>query len=71
MVTKQYQFPNITKEMHNKMAKWYKKHNKGKCAKACHGAIGGDVTFEICPTSIGDFITVKCSCGAELEFNEI
>jgi uncharacterized membrane protein YbhN (UPF0104 family) len=35
------------------------------------GAIGGDVTFEITPTSIGDFLTVKCSCGAELDYEEL
>lgn len=71
MVTKQYQFPKITEEMHNEMEKWYKKHNRGKCAKSYHGAIGGDVIFEIVPTSIGDFLTVKCSCGATLDFEEL
>ena len=57
--------------MHNEMEKWYKKHNRGKCAKSYHGAIGGDVIFEIVPTSIGDFLTVKCSCGATLDFEEL
>ena len=71
MVTKEYQFPKITEEMHNEMAEWYRTHNNGKCAKGYHGAIGGNVQFEICPTSIGDFLTVKCSCGATLDFDEI
>lgn len=71
MVTKQYQFPKITEEMHNEMAEWYKTHNNGKCANGYHGAIGGNVIFEICPTSIGNFITVKCSCGATLYFDEV
>lgn len=71
MVTKRYQFPKITEEMHNKMAEWYETHNNGRCAKGYHGAIGGNVIFEICPTSIGDFLTVKCSCGATLEFEEL
>lgn len=71
MVTTQYQFPKITEEMHNKMAKWYKTHNKGKCATGYHGAIGGNVTFEITPTSIGEFIDVKCSCGATLNLMEL
>ena len=71
MVTKRYQFPKITEEMHNEMYEWYKTHNDGKCAKSYHGAIGGNVVFEICPTSIGDFLTVKCSCGATLEFEEL
>lgn len=71
MVTKQYQFPKITEEMHNEMAEWYKTHNKGRCANGRHGAIGGEVSFEITPTSIGNFITVKCSCGATLNFDEV
>lgn len=71
MVTKRYQFPKITETMHNEMAEWYETHNNGICAKGYHGAIGGNVTFEICPTSIGDFMTVKCSCGATLDFEEL
>ena len=50
MVSEQYQFPTITPEMHKAMQKWYKKHNHGRCAKRSHGAIGGDITFEITPT---------------------
>lgn len=71
MVTKRYQFPKITEEMHNKIAKWYENHNNGKCVKSYHGAIGGNVKFEITPTSIGDFLTVKCACGATLRFEEL
>ena len=71
MVTKEYQFPKITKVMHEEIQNWYKTHNKGKCARSYHGAIGGDVTFEITPTSIGDFLTVRCSCGAELDYEEL
>jgi hypothetical protein len=71
MITKNYQFPKLTEEMHNEIAEWYKTHNDGKCAKRYHGAIGGNVNFEITPTSIGDFLTVKCSCGAKLEYEEL
>lgn len=71
MVTKEYQFPKITEEMHDKMSSWYRHHNKGKCVNSHHGAIGGGVTFEITPTSIGEFITVRCSCGATLDFDEV
>lgn len=71
MVTKQYQFPKITEKMHDEMSKWYKEHNDGKCANGYHGAIGGNVTFKITPTSIGDFITVKCDCGSTLNFDEV
>ena len=71
MVSDRYQFPEITKEMHQEMQEWYKTHNNGKCANSYHGAIGGNVKFLIVPTSIGDFITVKCSCGAELHYEEL
>ena len=33
MVTKEYQFPKITKEMHEEMADWYKTHNDGNVLK--------------------------------------
>lgn len=71
MVTKEYQFPKITKEMHEVMAQWYQTHNNGICASGYHGAIGGNVTFKITPTSIGNFIDVKCSCGEEISFDEV
>lgn len=71
MITTQYQFPKITKDMHTKIQKWYRKHNDGKCACGYHGAIGGNIMFEITPTSIGDFLDVKCSCGAVLSFDEL
>lgn len=71
MVTKNYQFPKLTEEMHNTMSDWYETHNDGKCNSGYHGAIGGNVTFKITPTSIGDFIEVRCSCGATLDFDEV
>lgn len=71
MVSEKYQFPKITKEMHKEMHEWYKTHNNGKCAKSYHGAIGGAVTFEITPTGIGDFLTVRCTCGDKLKYEEL
>lgn len=71
MVSEKYQFPEITPKTHRKMARWHKTHNGGKCAKGNHGVIGGNVKFEILPTNIGDFITVTCSCGCRLDFDEV
>ena len=71
MVSDNYQFPKITPQMHKEMQEWYKTHNNGKCARGYHGAIGGNVTFYITPTSIGDFLTVRCTCGAELDYQEL
>ena len=71
MVTEKYQFPKILPKMHQEMQEWYKTHNDGKCARSYHGAVGGNVTFEITPTSIGDFLKVRCSCGSTLEYEEL
>jgi len=71
MITKNYQFPKITEKMYEEILEWYETHNDGKCANGKNGAIGGEISFEITPTSIGDFITVKCSCGETLEFSEV
>jgi hypothetical protein len=70
MVTEKYQFPKITPIMHKEMQEWYQTHNGGKCVSARHGAIGGNISFVITPTSIGDFVTVQCTCGAELSLIE-
>ena len=64
MIGRNYQFPEINDEMYKKLEKWWNTHNKGKCAKSRHGAIGGAITFEITPTSIGDCVEAKCSCGS-------
>lgn len=39
----------------------------------CHihgGAIGGSVTYQFTPTSIGTIEGVLCSCGAELDLTD-
>lgn len=66
MITRKYQFPQITNEMYDDIQQWYNEHNNGLCCNTHHGAIGGALTFEITPTSIGDFITVRCSCGSKI-----
>lgn len=71
MITRQYQFPRLTERMHDEIVEWYQAHNDGRCANVCHGSIGGDIAFTITPTSIGDFIEVRCSCGATLDFDEV
>ena len=35
------------------------------------GAIGGSLSITFLPTSIGEIITVKCGCGAELTVREL
>ena len=64
----------ITDEQYEKIVKWDKEH---ECTlKPQHGidkyvgAIGGHLSVTFIPTSIGMFITVKCSCGKELHLND-
>lgn len=57
-------FP-ISEEEQEKIKKWQKEHDR-----KVHGAIGGDYTYEFIPTSVGTFGSVKCTCGAEFEFQE-
>ena len=71
MITKEYQFPKITNKMHEEIAKWYETHNGGKCANGYYGVVGGNIIFEIIPTSLGDFLTIKCSCGEKLKYQEL
>jgi hypothetical protein len=59
MVSKEYCFPKFTEEMYLRLNEWY---NDGCCASHYHGSIGGELVFEITPTSLGDVIEVTCSC---------
>lgn len=48
---------------------WIEKHpckHRGKGA----GTIGGGISYIFSPTSIGDGITVKCSCGEECDVTD-
>lgn len=61
-------FPISEKEQ-KEIREWQKKHDEEE-----HGgvsAIGGRYTYEFIPTSIGTFGSVKCTCGAKLEFQEV
>lgn len=71
MIGSGYQFPRLTGEHHNKLREWYKTHNNGQCSGEGHGAIGGDITFTIVPTSIGDIVTATCSCGESIDLMKI
>lgn len=70
MISRNYQFPKIDVEMYNEFNEWWHSHNEGKCAHRNHGAIGGAVTFKIAPTSIGDFVEAKCTCGDWIKLGE-
>ena len=50
------EFWGLTQEEYDKYLKWYHDMN----ASGYSGAIGGDTTFHITPTSVGEIITVTC-----------
>lgn len=50
------QYFGLTAEEYDKYVKWCREIGADKYA----GAIGGDTTFHITPTSIGEIITVTC-----------
>lgn len=70
-------FP-ISEEEQKSIREWMDKHDEevhhartlGDKLKL-GGCCGGRYTYKFTPTSIGTIGTVKCSCGAELIFQEI
>lgn len=64
-------FP-ITEEEAKAIEEWQKKHEKEVHNGSSYaGAIGGRYSYHFVPTSIGTSGTIRCSCGAEFEFQEI
>lgn len=70
-------FP-ITKEEHTAIEKWKENHEATKHnlttpnlrMKAC-GVSGGRYSYHFVPTAIGTSGVIRCSCGAEFQFQEI
>lgn len=65
----------ITDDELEKIREWDKNH---ECIyKPAHGsekycgAIGGDLSIEFIPTSIGEVVIVKCGCGKELTVRDL
>ena len=64
-------FP-ITEEEAKAIEEWKEKHEQEVHNGSSYaGAIGGRYSYHFVPTSIGTSGTIKCSCGAEFEFQEI
>ena len=49
--------------------KWTEEHEK--IHPGGHGCSGGKYSYHFVPTAIGTSGVIKCSCGAEFEFQEI
>jgi hypothetical protein len=67
----------LTDEQERKIKEWdnpetghvcslKRENGNGKYA----GAIGGHLSYSFTPTSIGEIVTVKCACGAELDVTD-
>lgn len=70
-------FP-ITEEENKKILRWQKMHeataHKATNAKQrmhLQGVSGGRYSYHFVPTALGTSGVVRCSCGAEFEFQEI
>lgn len=62
----------LTKVQRDEVKEWSSKHNREKHMVSEEtvryaGAIGGAYTYEFTPTSIGVAVSVKCSCGEEID----
>lgn len=59
----------LTEEEENKYRVWIKEHNE-TCPIKYSGAIGGKITFQFTPTSLGLITKVICGCGKELNLTD-
>lgn len=59
----------LTEEDKKKYNTWLKEHNK-TCPIAYEGAIGGKITFQFTPTSLGTVTVVICGCGKKLNLTD-
>lgn len=60
---------NLTKEEEIKYKEWLLEHNK-TCSEKDTGAIGGRMTFQFTPTSLGVITQVKCACGEKIDLTD-
>jgi hypothetical protein len=71
MVGRDWTF-KLSEAQYKKLEDWYYKVSGDKKDKInYHGAIGGNLYFEIIPTSIGEFVTAKLSNGKEIDLSEV
>lgn len=70
MISKDYALENLqlTEEEYEKLKQWYK--DVGAYGKY-YGAIGGELSFEIIPTSIGEIIIAKLSNGQSITLRDL
>jgi len=59
----------LTKEDVKKYRVWLEEHKK-VCSVKNAGAIGGRITFQFTPTSLGLITIVTCICGEELNLTD-
>jgi len=62
----------LTKEQQKEIRDWRRSHNREKHMETDDvprnvGSIGGEYTYCITPTSLGEGVRVKCSCGEEID----
>lgn len=58
----------ITDEQQDKFVKWKNEHQM--TCKRRPGAVGDLFQVHFTPSGVGDFVSVHCPCGAELDLND-
>lgn len=57
----------LSDQQREEIDKWDKEHECTLNSDKYVGAIGGHLSYEFIPTSIGVIVNVKCSCGQKLD----
>ena len=63
---------SLGKEESDELDNWLREHNK-TCRyseRGSQGAIGGRLTYNFCPNSLGLVVKVECACGEEVDLTD-
>ena len=64
---------SLTDEQYNTIKNWAETHEcrLRKKERASSSCIGGEISVTFTPTSIGTYVAAHCSCGKELDLNNL
>lgn len=63
----------ISEDQQNRLNEWHRRHNieAHGSEHPYFGASGGELTYCFTPTEIGAFLKARCTCGAEIDLDDI
>jgi TnpA family transposase len=59
---------SLSEDQNKQASEWLTAHRK-ECRIKYGGAIGGTITWEFTPTSIGLIVVIVCACGAKCDIS--